>query len=304
MAFLHNLTLAVCIFSTLTNAIPYHGSPVVSSRSNSGRLAKRTNPIIGEGIDINDPARGGKLVSRPNFPTSGSGIDSDSPIFRHYFNEEDRSKVKAVFAKLAGNSETPEDVDNEGAKELGQITFQGVNTPNNGDDSGCDKPGTNMYTEYYDTDGPVVVVCEDAWYVGNQLNIRAVAYINERIIRVFPDRDDQNCDEMGDTLNPDMAILGHLVLHEFTHWDWFLTGITKGEVVDEHGPDKISGYGLENVYYDLDKKYAPFNADSSFVLNGFADLEGDNRYAWYATEVMWSIICAKTYKEPRDDGSD
>ena len=47
-----------------------------------------------------------------------------------------------------------------------------------------------------------------------------------------------------------------------SHWDWFLTAITKGEVVDEHGPDKISGYGLENVYYDLDKKYAPFNADS------------------------------------------
>ena len=251
MAFLHNLTLAVCIFFTLTNAIPSHGLPIVSSRSSFGRLAKRTNPIIGEGININDPARGGKLVSRPNFPTSGafsnvqqlltttlfakgtrvstiscefllsshhsgSGIDSDSPIFRHYFNEEDRSKVKAVFAKLAGNPETPEDVDNEGAKEVGQITFQGVDTPNNGDDSGCDKPGTNMYTEYYDTDGPVVVVCEDAWYVGNQLNIRAVAYINERIIRVFPDRDDQKCDEMGDTLNPDMAILGHLVLHEFT----------------------------------------------------------------------------------------
>ena len=54
-----------------------------------------------------------------------------------------------------------EDVSVDGAKELGQVTFQRKDTPNNGDDAGCDKTGTKMYTEYYDGDGPVTVVCED-----------------------------------------------------------------------------------------------------------------------------------------------
>ena len=26
-----------------------------------------------------------------------------------------------------------------------------------------------------------------------------------------------------------------------------------------------------------------------------------NRYAWYATEVLWSVLCSKDYKEPSDD---
>ncbi|MDI1491411.1 MAG: hypothetical protein OHK93_002620 [Ramalina farinacea] len=198
------------------------------------------------------------------------GIDSAGPIFSHYFNEADRSTVKKVLAHLAGDPANQGAQDPEGAQQLGQITFQGVDTPNNGDDQGCDKPGTNMYTEYYDTDGPVVVVCEDAW--------------------VFPDRDDQDCDALGDTLTPDFAILGHLVLHEFTHWDWFLKEITGGEIVDKHGDDEsIDGYGLDNVYHNMDKKYAPLNADS---------------YAWYATEVLWSVLCHKDYKPPSDDDSD
>ena len=34
--------------------------------------------------------------------------------------------------------------------------------------------------------------------------------------RVNPDRDDLTCDAIGDTLNDDMIILGHIVLHEYT----------------------------------------------------------------------------------------
>ncbi|KAL8671364.1 MAG: hypothetical protein Q9168_004146 [Polycauliona sp. 1 TL-2023] len=250
-------------------------------------LVKRTNPIIGEGIDVNDKARGGKLVARPNFPTSGAfsnaqqllayavftplrGINSDSPIFKHYFLEEHRDKVKKVMLKLMGNPASMGDVKNDGANELGKVTFQGVDTPNNDDDdAGCAKEGTRMYTEYYDTNGPVVVVCEDAW--------------------VFPDRDDQKCDDLGDTLSDDFAILGHLVLHEYTHWDWLLKDIIGGEIVDTHRDKQASGYGLENAYHDLDKKYAVFNADS---------------YAWYATEVLWTVLCSKEYKAPGDDDSD
>lgn len=71
--------------------------------------------------------------------------------------------VKGVFKRLLGNPRNPEDVANEGANELGQMTFQGIDTPNDDDDMGCDQEGTRMYTDYYDTEAPVVVVCEDAW---------------------------------------------------------------------------------------------------------------------------------------------
>lgn len=58
------------------------------------------------------------------------------------------------------------------------------------------------------------------------------------------------------------------------------------DIVDVHGPEAASGYGLLNAYRDLDKKYALANADS---------------YAWYATEVLWSTICMKAYQAPSDD---
>lgn len=41
--------------------------------------------------------------------------------------------------------------------------------------------------------------------------------------------------------------------------------------MDEHGDDKASGYGLDNAYHDLDKKYAVLNADS-YVFSPHATL--------------------------------
>ncbi|KAL8640178.1 MAG: hypothetical protein Q9228_002879 [Teloschistes exilis] len=226
------------------------------------KLAKRTNPSIGKGIDVNDKDEGGKLVPRQGRPTTGAFSNVQELLDYAVFDSEHRDKVKKVLLKLMGDPTSRKDHKNEGAGKLGQITFQGVDTPNTGDDAGCTKPGTRMYTEYYDTEAPVTVVCEDAW--------------------VFPDRDDQDCDELGDTLSDDFPILGHLVLHEYSHWDWFLRDIAHGSIVDQHGADEqISGYGLENAYHDLDKNYA-----------------------WYTTEVLWSILCNKEYKPPGDDDSD
>ena len=34
--------------------------------------------------------------------------------------------------------------------------------------------------------------------------------------RVFPDRGDQKCEDLGDKLTNDFPILAHLVLHEYT----------------------------------------------------------------------------------------
>ncbi|KAL9588076.1 MAG: hypothetical protein Q9203_003104 [Teloschistes exilis] len=273
------LALTACLYLAVVNAHPLQDLSVTKALSAHSKLAKRTNPSIGKGIDVNDKDEGGKLVPRQGRPTTGAfsnvqelldyavfdsekGIDTSSPIFSHYFLEEHRDKVKKVLLKLMGDPTSRKDHKNEGAGKLGQITFQGVDTPNTGDDAGCAKPGTRMYTEYYDTEAPVTVVCEDAW--------------------VFPDRDDQDCDELGDTLSDDFPILGHLVLHEYSHWDWFLRDIAHGSIVDQHGADEqISGYGLENAYHDLDKNYA-----------------------WYTTEVLWSILCNKEYKPPGDDDSD
>lgn len=54
------------------------------------------------------------------------------------------------------------------------------------------------------------------------------------------------------------------VIFSCRHWDAFLTEITHGEVVDKHGDnEEINGYGLYNAYNQMDKKYAPYNADSS-----------------------------------------
>ena len=74
--------------------------------------------------------------------------------------------MKRVFHKLMGNPPGDNDATTTGAQELGQITFQGVDPPKeNGDDDGCDRPGTRMYTDKSETDRPITVVCEDAWYL-------------------------------------------------------------------------------------------------------------------------------------------
>ncbi len=97
------------------------------------------------------------------------------------------------------------------------------------------------------------------------------------------------------------------------HWDWLLKDITGGEVDDVHGLEEADGYGLNNVYHDLDKKYAALNADSYVFLpptfsickmNRYEFLLNSDRYAWYATEVLWSVLCEKSYEGPSDDDSD
>lgn len=167
------LVTSVCL--AFTNAIPlqdFSATPALAARN---LLAKRTNPRLGEGINSNDPKVGARMV--PAFGTAQQllahavfakkGLDSDSSIFKHYFKDDHKDKVKKVMLKLMGN---PENMDaalkGEGAKELGQITFQGVDTPNDegDDDAGCAKEDTRMYTEGYDNDHPTTVVCDDSWY--------------------------------------------------------------------------------------------------------------------------------------------
>ena len=76
-----------------------------------------------------------------------------------------------------------------------------------------------------------------------------------------------------------------------SHWDWLLNEITGGEIGDEHGTDpKITGYGLVNVYKDLDKEYALFNAES-YVSPSFL------------SDQLYSYIVATRGTPPRPCGA-
>lgn len=126
-------------------------------------ILKRANPTIGEGIDVNDPNRGGKLVPRPGLPQSGA-IDnalqlmyyatttSDNPnndaVFRKYFNEGDKQVVMDVFNRLLGD-------DDRGAAALANIRIIA------GDDDPND-PAPASLAGYADPD-PELILSEDAW---------------------------------------------------------------------------------------------------------------------------------------------
>lgn len=68
MLFLPSLAFATSTCLALTNAVPLQGLSLVVRNV----LIKRTNPSIGEGIDITDESRGGKLVPREGVPASGA----------------------------------------------------------------------------------------------------------------------------------------------------------------------------------------------------------------------------------------
>lgn len=72
MHLVQSLLLTVTALFAITDAVPLSRVSVPLRRSVLNALQKRTNPIIGQGIDTNDAARGGKLVPRPDMPTSGA----------------------------------------------------------------------------------------------------------------------------------------------------------------------------------------------------------------------------------------
>lgn len=104
---------SILVVDALAAALPASDAQYISHKAIAKRtnptiggkiLVKRAEPTIGDGIDVNDPQRGGKLVPRPDFPTSGAfsnalqlmiyattlpGSTNDA-VFRKYFNEEDK----------------------------------------------------------------------------------------------------------------------------------------------------------------------------------------------------------------------
>lgn len=128
-------------------------------------IAKRANPTIGDGVDISDPQRGGKLIPRADFPISGAfsnalqllnyatffdGAKNDA-VFAKYFNVEDKQLVLDIFNRLLGE-------DGLGAADLANIKVVAGDNDNDPDDPPAALEG-------FDDPDPNLVLSEDAWSV-------------------------------------------------------------------------------------------------------------------------------------------
>lgn len=150
---------SILFVGALSAAVPVPDRPSTSHRT----IAKRANPSIGEGIDVNDPHRGGRLVPRPNEPTSGAfsnalelmsyaislpGATNDA-VFRKYFDMGDRQVVMDVFDRLLGDDHT------SGAAALANIKVTaGDNDP--------DDPAPAALEGFDDVE-PNLILSEDVW---------------------------------------------------------------------------------------------------------------------------------------------
>lgn len=151
-------------------------------------------PRIGQGIDVNDPNRGGKLVPRPDLETSGAfnnayqllnyaTTSANDAIFRKYFNEGDKQLVMDLFNRILGDG-------GHGAPAMTNIIVEA------GDDDEENPAPAELIN--YDDPEPTIVLTEDAW--------------------VYPDRDGienacETWEDEGMTLN--MYLLGSVLLHEY-----------------------------------------------------------------------------------------
>jgi hypothetical protein len=259
MLLVHPTLLALAfLFNAFSHAWPTNNDLYTSEKQTTkratpnivGHLVKRANPTIGSGIDTNDPHRGGKLIA-PAGTTDGGFSNAlelmsyantlpaeiTDPIFAKYFFPDHKLIVQRVFSRLLGSDGV------SGAPELANINAVA------GTVSGND-PGRAELLRW-DTENPELVIEDDAF--------------------VYPNRDEaEGCDFWEDGMTEDMYLLGSILLHEYTHWDWLLNPIHHGQVVDQD-----NGYGWKGARA-LDKSLALYNADS---------------YAWYATEVLWASLC-------------
>lgn len=181
--------------ASLAGAAPYAQA---SSGHGSLKRDEWNYPRIGEGIDVNDPARGGKLPPRPELETSGalnnayqllayatstSDTAKNNAIFAKYFNSEDKQLVMNLFDQLLGDGV-------HGAPAMTNMVIVGGETD-------PDDPAPAELVQYDDPE-PQLILTEDAW--------------------VYPDRDgiDDACAQWDDEgMTQDMYLLGSILLHEY-----------------------------------------------------------------------------------------
>ncbi|KAJ4420470.1 hypothetical protein N0V82_004347 [Gnomoniopsis sp. IMI 355080] len=199
----------------------------------------------------------------------GDGIDSDSPIFTKYFDEADRAGVKKVFQTISPSAGVGNDL-------LDNILLQKEDP-----DGRCDD--RTLAASYLEGDDPFIVTCPSLF------NKKAVTELKGT--EAGDDTHYVLCDDLlsgGDftgtgAVSYKMNSLGMTLLHEYTHYDAMLQDIFGGPIIDQEDANgEPIGYGPVQVRA-LDKALAPFNADS---------------YAYYASEVLWTVLCQHDFADP------
>ncbi|KAL8634874.1 MAG: hypothetical protein Q9228_007575, partial [Teloschistes exilis] len=136
-------------------------------------------------------------------------IDSDADVYPHYFSRRDRDKVKAVYARVAGECKT-------GNVLLSKIHIQATDLSN---PRGCDEE-TLIYMRGPATDAPIMVLCPPGVF-NKKAYTRRLKGDDTRDPETHPDRY-LRCQDV--TANDHhvsyrMESLGALFLHEYLHYD-------------------------------------------------------------------------------------
>lgn len=91
--------------------------------------------------------------------------------------------------------------------------------------------------------------------------------------RQWPGAPDVSCDTIGKFIDAKMEIMGHALIHEYTHLDVLVKPVVGKHVTDYfYDPAKTR---------KLEKEKATTNAES---------------YAWFATELFWSNLCKRDFR--------
>ncbi|KAF2727136.1 hypothetical protein EJ04DRAFT_557572 [Polyplosphaeria fusca] len=198
-------------------------------------------------------------------------IDGDTDIFPHYFDDGDRAEIKRIFETINKNDAGEAD---KGSDYLSKILVQTTDR-----DGKCDS-STLAYSGDYNTDKPFIVLCPNAF--------------KKKAVTALKGKESEDSDaldfymacsidggQIGDHVSWTMNSLGMTLLHEYMHMDGMIKA-SFGSIVDD--PNGNPGYGPVNVYDKIPKDQARINADS---------------YAYYASHVLWSVLCQQDFQAPR-----
>lgn len=159
------------------------------------------------------------------------------------------------------------DPNGDGYDLLGKITISTDYKDSDGDFA-CDGE-TMAELRDWNTDKPKLVVCAKAGFGHGGIG---KGYNGVPTVK---------CGDFDPRLSWKMETLGSVLLHEYTHYLKLVVPPLSKETDDD-------AYGVKGSR-DLDKSKATNNADS---------------YSWFATEVLWTVICQKDYQDPIDEDDD
>ncbi|KAI0157285.1 hypothetical protein GGR57DRAFT_500904 [Xylariaceae sp. FL1272] len=229
------LSLALLFFSdSLTAFIPQNSSVSLH------QAHEWIYPACLSSINPYNPVEGGRLFPDPNTNDRGGfqdayylamwavvtpDQDKSNTIFNKYFDPRDKLMVMDIFTRIMYDG-------------FGNPAMSNIYVTASEPDQLHDWPADS---DDFDTAHMLITIYEDFW-----------------VYRSFstPPNACQEWEEEG--ITQDMVTLGHLLLHEYTHWDYFLDDLSHGNIVDELD-GKARGWERCRA---LDKGLARYNAES------------------------------------------